>query len=435
VRPGSVEPASAAPIPAPAAAAKTSDSFEGGARPDTLSRLPAELAAKLGAERVASLQVLRSGPDPAGGKDPVTALLGVSGLSASVQLRAFETLAEAPIGTALHLEEMLALPQVQALTPAQQLTLIELASSFRGSGALTQIAARSPTVLFDRDANGQTLLENLTRFAERLKVLPPGMNGNALSAGLLSELADPGNVRQGYYVGTCTVATLNYMIARYAPSEYLRLMTGLLSEEGRVKTRDGAELVRVPNSIDADPSRRSPGDRIFQAALMEYGNGMATYDAAADRNRLSFLPFIQNGLTNDGVMETLVALFGRKASTLPIRVDLTKGKLGAVDLSKPPDPAPIIEYLRAHPNGPGVLALMDFGSGHAVTVTRVEGDRVYLHNPWGEEVLELNGVRVRLAEPGEEVEHPRRRVEDTKGGSSMTMSDFLHSLNVAIALE
>jgi hypothetical protein len=300
--------------------------------------LPAELAAKLGAERVASLQVLRSGPDPAGGKDPVTALLGVSGLSASVQLRAFETLAEAPIGTALHLEEMLALPQVQALTPAQQLTLIELASSFRGSGALTQIAARSPTVLFDRDANGQTLLENLTRFAERLKVLPPGMNGNALSAGLLSELADPGNVRQGYYVGTCTVATLNYMIARYAPSEYLRLMTGLLSEEGRVKTRDGAELVRVPNSIDADPSRRSPGDRIFQAALMEYGNGMATYDAAADRNRLSFLPFIQNGLTNDGVMETLVAFVrtqGFDASHSHRSHERKAGGGGSVQASRP----------------------------------------------------------------------------------------------------
>jgi hypothetical protein len=154
---------------------------------------------------------------------------------------------------------------------------------------------------------------------------------------------------------------MEYMLAHSNPAELARIITGLTSPAARVRLANGETMFRVLDSIprDANPSfSRTPVDRLFQAALMNYAVGPGSYS-----NRTDF------GADHQGLyaLEQARALWGL-FGTPPIyrtRPDLA-------------------EEILSRCSGETLVDLKDGESfGHAVTVERIEGGRVYFRDPNG----------------------------------------------------
>jgi hypothetical protein len=276
--------------------------------------------------------------------------------------------------------------------------------------------------LLDRDKDGGTLLENLHKIATGC-VDPKLEQNNVFTGGLLGdilkEVARPGDVNQGLGMKTCTVTSMQYMLCRQNPAEYVRLMQGLVSPKGEASLRNGDTLTRVPDSIPVDKAfERSDSERIFQAAMMDYCDGSdVTYSDVADTHSDG-----ATGLSGAQPYVGLRALFGPSGFE-PVSIgqqDADQAKAGQVA----PAQQEIFQKIKARAQDPrGVYVDMfwdrDKAGGHAIVVTAVKKDekgqeRVYFHNPQG---YVPEGILYAY--------DPTRRIENgATGAESMLVKDF-----------
>ena len=134
-----------------------------------------------------------------------------------------------------------------------------------------------------KDKNGDTLLSNLHGMSTQEMATEGGqtLDRQQVLGEVISQIDDPGKIHQGNK-GTCTVTTIEHLQAKHEPAEYARVMRGLTSAEGEVELRNGETLHRDHNLVADDQSGRTSASRVYQASLMEYGNGDQDYRNAPD---------------------------------------------------------------------------------------------------------------------------------------------------------
>lgn len=225
-------------------------------------------------------------------------------------------------------------------------------------------------------SDGSTLLTQLHAAATQSNA--QGIDSKTLVCDMLREIATPSAIHQGSW-GTCGPTSVQIKLAGDNPAEYARLVAGLASETGEVTLANGDVIRRDEGTENADASGRTQSSRLFQAALMEYGDGDANYDNATDTHW-------RNGQQGGG-------LGGAQVNTLMEGVfggDFTTEEVSGMELDARRGRVDDIEAATARgesvPVAIGAGEKTDGSTGcHWVNVTRVEGDRVYYQNPWGQE--------------------------------------------------
>lgn len=223
---------------------------------------------------------------------------------------------------------------------------------------------------------GKNLLQTLAKLAAPKTELAKGIDRQDLIGQLVRELATPSAINQ-HGKGTCTVTSMQIMMATEHPAEYARIVAGLASPEGTVKLADGSTLVREPGTEKNDYSGRSIPSRLWQPALMEYANGATVdYDNLKDQHSDTG----RSGLSEDRIDKAMDALLGKNVATLNVQDE----GLAAV----------MQEIGRSSEAGHGVPVAMQWGEAgpdgsyaksHEILVTKIEDGRVYFTNPQGHE--------------------------------------------------
>ncbi len=137
--------------------------------------------------------------------------------------------------------------------------------------------------LADRDTQGDTLMTNLSELHQQ--PMARGLQGDPFRE-ILAQVEDPGLIKQGAR-GTCTVTTVEHLLATREPAEYVRLAGGLVSASGAVELRNGDLLHRDDGLLQEDGSGRSTASRVVQASLMEYANLSEDYRNDVDAHYIS----------------------------------------------------------------------------------------------------------------------------------------------------
>jgi hypothetical protein len=228
----------------------------------------------------------------------------------------------------------------------------------------------------DLSAQHSTLLDNLATLVDidpHLEI-PDGVD--TLVAEAIEEVADPSfELNQGTK-GTCVPTSVSWIFATYFPAEYVRLMTGLLSEGGRATLANGDPATVPADAYSYDPGeqastvatflRRSWSERLFQSSMMCYSRPGINYsnirDIFADRPN-------SPGLTQSELRRMLRGLRNREHQTLTgSGADLVTAmgtRLQAPSL-------PILTQMVWGPN-----------ASHEVVSLRVDAADVTFRNPWG----------------------------------------------------
>lgn len=349
---------------------------------------------------------------------------------------------------------LLALPQYQALELGEKRALLEFNLTLREqatTNALLPLVQRSigsekENVLLTRDSAGSSFIELLTTLGSQPfhPVLHPERS-DAIE-GLITHLAFPGRLRQGPYgvCGTCFV----YLFYRDHPAETLRLVTGLFSEPGTVKFRNGEELERSRFGEQAERTPpRTRGEGLFQSALMDYADG-----AAQDYCHVCDTHFDnKNGLISDSglsikqAQSIATAFYGEKfvswnssekqstlmrcaelaipaptevllswrVATSSSRVNIERHYLQDKNIKEHSQQG---HHYRQQGDGTKVPTRQ---RNHFVLVTDINDNRVFYRNPHGPSSLKS----------GSELKDPARRIEDAAEGiESMSRTDFQNRL-------
>lgn len=241
--------------------------------------------------------------------------------------------------------------------------------------------------------DGKNLLQSLDRLAT--DPLHASIPRGELVSDMLQEIALPSIINQ-HNKATCTVTTLEILMAQERPAEYARLVAGLASPSGSVNLANGDALLREPGTERTDGTRRTISARLWQAALMEYGNGDKTnYDNAKDLH----IETNQTGLGQSGVQRVLSGLIDAKPKLLDTsespqsKLDAFKDTmLGTIRTSaNAGNPVPVaIQW--GKPDAQGAMHQV-----HEILVTRVAGNDVYFNNPWGtEDKMALSDLKKRI---------------------------------------
>lgn len=235
-------------------------------------------------------------------------------------------------------------------------------------------------------SDGKTLLGELGDIAT--KPLHKDINRSALLGDMVKEIALPSAINQRNR-GTCTVTSMQIMMAMDKPAEYARLVGGLASPTGKVKFANGDTAERAKGTTAPDNTGRTASARLFQAAMMEYGNGnQVTYDNRTDHH-VQGKKVMQSGLATDQSDRVMDALYGKDMATIQDRFMNS----GALDRTLTPSKI-VEEIARQTAAGHAVPVGMKWGDrdatgqthgGHMVLATKVENDRVYYNNPWGQQ--------------------------------------------------
>ncbi|MBI2378608.1 MAG: LysM peptidoglycan-binding domain-containing protein [Deltaproteobacteria bacterium] len=291
-------------------------------------------------------------------------------------------------------------------------------SDLGGRFALTGLMNKElngKTVALDPDAQGNTLIDNLHRMATSprdAEFAQHGVSKQGLLSSTIAESSRPGEINQSSK-GTCTVTSMQQALTARNPAEYVRLMDGLTGPGGEVKLRNGDTLRRDAGSVAPDSATtRSPTERVFQAAMMEYSNGaLRDYDNATDKN------IIRGGAAGRWGSKFL----GVKAETGGLNVHGMKrgfdGLFGTDSKLTTGNSSEMITRLEGQkPN----TALLSFrwsnngADGHAVTFDRIENGRLYFRNPWGRN----------FDAAGSSKDPPPRKIEDGFTGlESMSLAE------------
>ncbi|MGA9523309.1 MAG: hypothetical protein WBV82_17710 [Myxococcaceae bacterium] len=385
----------------------------GGGETTGTGALPPAVREKLSPAELAQANKVLSGSVSPHAKQDLEELVGSVGfrtLDADVQVRLVQSVLSEPKSSLQNarLTELVASPGFRALPPAQQQKAIKTfeVCDPKGQGKLLDLAKRNvegQPALLDKDAEGVALLDRLHSLATdplNENFERHGIDREELLASILQECSKPGQINQDGH-NTCTATSMQYLLCDQNPAEYVRLMEGLLSGDGKVEMRGGQTLKLEQDSIAPDSStRRSASERVFQSAMMEYANGGESYSTTDDQSRgkkLWLFDYSHEGLNADAQERGLEALFGRDYKQHNGEV------IGLVTERSPED-----TYVR-----------MSWGEGkeggHAVVATRVEDGRVYFRNPWGP-----TGDKA-----GTTYEDPPRRLENPSiREESMTVEEF-----------
>lgn len=191
------------------------------------------------------------------------------------------------------------------------------------------------------DAEGKPLYEHLLAVADgpMHETFEEAPGRTILLGEIIRNIAHPGRITQGLK-GTCAATCIEIYMAEREPAEYARICRGLVSPSGRVKMRNGEELVRDEDALAPDEFefRRSPISRIFQVACMEYAYPELDYRNAED-GQFDGVKNTGTGLSLGAFDRLLEGMSGQKWATLSdgyTRMASLFAKFG-VDTSKVPD--------------------------------------------------------------------------------------------------
>jgi len=341
-------------------------------RPEEYVRLLAGLTGPSKSVELADGTVLRA--SLLGGKRPVERALEElrNGLALSVNqesrvARLREQAAAEPAFAALPREQqerVLSLADTATARTAELNAKLGLEASGFDAHLLELVRAGALSHL---DTSGKTLLENLERLAAQ--PYPPPLTVEKVLGQTLQDVADPYSIRQGSQ-GTCTVTSMQFMLALEEPSEYARLVSGLTSLTGRTTLRDGSEVQRQPHYLLPDDSGRADVSRIFQASLMDFANG-------PEQSHDNFTGTGQHRLPDGTPIGGAGLHDAQWALVLPMLAEPRK-------VSYPKDPATTQAELEAAlAQGPQLVSMDWRAGGHLLTVEGLADGYVYMRNPWG----------------------------------------------------
>ncbi|HBN07203.1 MAG TPA: hypothetical protein DD435_00670 [Cyanobacteria bacterium UBA8530] len=225
---------------------------------------------------------------------------------------------------------------------------------------------------------GETLLQNLAGVAGQ--TVAKGIDRNSMLADAVQEIADPSCIAQQAQ-NTCGGTTAQILLARQDPAEYVRLVGGLASPEGKVKIRNGDTLERKPD-WDAADGGRTVSSQLLQPAFMEQSNGkLFTYDNTKDSRSFAGVGNIPGMLSNE-MANLLEDLTGKRYSHFerisldmadPLKFELFKSKLTK---ASPGHEVPVMVNYASEQN---------LANPHWLLVTGVKDGAVSYVNPWGQE--------------------------------------------------
>ncbi|HEY9765494.1 MAG TPA: hypothetical protein V6C82_03985, partial [Chroococcales cyanobacterium] len=144
------------------------------------------------------------------------------------------------------------------------------------------------------------------------QALAPGIDRQELLSEVKSELEDPSRIAQKK-ANTCGATSAQILLARRDPAEYVRLISGLASPEGKVSMRGGENLARKED-WQAEDGGRTISSRLLQPAFMEVADGkLFVYDNRHDINLgLGAFPGVMPG----GLAHLLEQLDGKERKVL-----------------------------------------------------------------------------------------------------------------------
>ncbi|MEW6284557.1 MAG: hypothetical protein AB1758_38440, partial [Candidatus Eremiobacterota bacterium] len=265
--------------------------------------------------------------------------------------------------------------------------------------------------LSQKDREGKTLLENLDRLT--LQNLGSQLEEQrwVLVGETLIHVARPEKMIFQGDRGTCAATTLQYLLARKNPAEYVRVVSGLASPAGQVRLqKEGLRLRTVPDSQEKDTSGRGPACKLVQAALMDlarfldtgghegvYSNSRDKFQATEAGRHVDF----GTGLSSQAAARLHEALLGDTLVDSSDYMPLLADRDGAADRVEVGSkaawayPERIVEFLEKKTadghafytalKWPMSRQEMENPGGHAVAVVAVKDGRVHFRNPWGHE--------------------------------------------------
>jgi hypothetical protein len=235
-----------------------------------------------------------------------------------------------------------------------------------------------------RGGDRGTLLSQLDRMASQ--PLAGGIARRDLLSDTILEIADPAAINQ-HKKGTCVATVAAILLAKQDPAEYARLVGGLASPEGTVRTAMGDVIAREADWKASDGGRSTP-QRLLEPAFMELGNGNLDYRNGDDKS-----------FSEDEGSEGTGGLSSSDSARLLTSVMGTAYKSVWVDDKQPGSLDAVFDKLKARlTSGERVpCSLLWIKGSHKILAERISGDRVYYTNPWGkEESLSIAEFKARL---------------------------------------
>lgn len=267
--------------------------------------------------------------------------------------------------------------------------------------------------LMEKDSNGNTVLHHMNTMSNQ--DMPQGLNRTDTLRHMAHVINEPSNFTQDR-VGTCTVTSVGREHLRKNPADFARVMAGLTSESGQATTARGDKINRQQASLSyTDGSGRTSVERIYQDALMDFGNGELSYNPHRDRHEAAGEPF--NGTDGRG-RSGLVPKQTRRVveSVLDRDVNIVNfGENRNSSWARSDFRSDLQEYTNSDQQ-------MSVGmrwktGGHRVNVSHIKDGYVYLDNP--------HGARERA-----EGDPPREIYAGAKPGQfRMKEDDFYNHLN------
>ena len=248
--------------------------------------------------------------------------------------------------------------------------------------------------LTQKDSQGGTLLETLSRVSRQKMGSEDGhtLDAQTVTGEIIQQIDDPGLIHQNNK-GTCTVITIEHLLARRQPAEYARVVGDLTSADGKVKLQDGTELTRDTGTVAPDSSNRPNISRVFQATMMEYGNGVGRdYRNAEDGHfRVGSGEAIKD---RDGDLSSGLPDVGSRQvaeSVMGVTSEVRTGTRGASQFARKRRSVEA-DMRRALSSGDAVQVGLRWSTDskgkdgyHALSVTGFDDQYVYLRNPHGSE--------------------------------------------------
>jgi hypothetical protein len=254
-----------------------------------------------------------------------------------------------------------------------------------------------PALLSSDNSTYASLLDNLDKLATQ--PLAPGLGGrrSEILGQVIADTAQPTWYMNQGDVGTCAPTSFQTHLLVDAPSEYVRLLGGLLGPDRKATFANGDTMAAARNDLATPPTvtvsrqatvntpggtiplpynqpvtipdRRSLTERIFQSSLAQYAYKESGRQSSVDAN--GDIP----GLTLDESASAMSALYNRDYDTVG------GGMLGM------PAFLNIQDQLK-NGHGPVPVSLSWGGGHHQLLVDHIQQDakgnlKIYVRNPWG----------------------------------------------------
>lgn len=348
----------------------------------------------VGADELALGRIRQAAQDAAAGVAPAG---GATPPGASAEQLIAEVAERLKTAQGLDAKRLTVFAAVVASTAGDPAATAMLAQAFRSPGA-GEGAARLHRLILQGDENTlshlyYTAAVDDPEFGEQLhtafpqNVFSSDLTGASVLASTVREIFDPQNCLQ-FDKQTCGAASAQIMIAREAPEEYVRMVTGL-AFHGAATLQSGAVLRREPDWHGGPADQRSLTSMMLQSSFMELANGQDEYLASQDATT----PTDRNGgarkgLTSVEMQRLLTSLVNSPTENVQIKNwDSGSRRWVARDAVSFQDSLARIDQMNRLGWSVPVLVSVrpDQEFGHYQLITRIEGDTVYGLNPWGQE--------------------------------------------------